>query len=586
VQTPVQGDELGLDNRFDSFIFPQQVNKMEDFPVMESKATIFGAAAAVLEDIWKHCQSAHLEPLREAFSGLVRISLADPAAFALWYNALVDEQIACSTTDPGRAGYLSKKKTKVLRRALPASYLEKAFERLEASDADQDVMDYVDSVSADAVELSIALLDCLDQQRPALSTTDNKWYSAQTEPPQAEVPLEPVPAPLSQALPAALAFELSTSDDICAHARHAPGAFVTLLHQILITGGAPLPLLRVPSTERLTEEQAQQLRATKSAAVSCLVILQAVHVQENRRGPSNPKIVKRPVEHHLAEQGHEGFTTHRACEALLNVARPAPPIFVSWPPNTAAWPRPESASADAAKALFVALLPLLDAADAATAPWHARDRPARRGHGDDSAAASPAGHRRRLHQAAPSVSGGDHCDSSAAPAARRPSQPFAEVPTPLHPGEAMAAASLSAVARPQLVEEDMFRDDDEDVQRTIALDVLRPQLLNALRNVFHLAAVHTRTASDLRAHVQQEHRLCAEESRFCAVTKRLLDHGVTLAYLQHALDDMPDYSPEYRQIYREWVLAATLQSGHATSLLEQGALPQSSHTAASSAHDA
>jgi hypothetical protein len=105
-------------------------------------------------------------------------------------------------------------------------------------------------------------------------------------------------------------------------------------------------------------------------------------------------------------------------------------------------------------------------------------------------------------------------------------------------------------------------EDFEDAagQRAIAADILRPRLLNSLRNIFYAAASQSRNATDLRAHVQQQQRLRVDESDFCATAKNLLDHGVPVPYLQHALDEIPG-SEEYKQIYKEWILAAVLQCG-------------------------
>lgn len=40
------GDELGIDNRLDSFMLPRQVNHLEEFPTDLDKDAVYGYAAA------------------------------------------------------------------------------------------------------------------------------------------------------------------------------------------------------------------------------------------------------------------------------------------------------------------------------------------------------------------------------------------------------------------------------------------------------------------------------------------------------------------------------------------------------------
>jgi hypothetical protein len=105
------------------------------------------------------------------------------------------------------------------------------------------------------------------------------------------------------------------------------------------------------------------------------------------------------------------------------------------------------------------------------------------------------------------------------------------------------------------------------MQQAIVLDVLRPKLLNNLRNIFFGSVNLTRTATGLRAYIDKQRRLRAEESEFCATIKSLLAHGVEADYLKNMLNDDHDAKPVYKQVYQNWVQAAIIQSGFASTLL-------------------
>ena len=78
--------------------------------------------------MWQHFHSDAVEPLLEKFTGFVRVPLADAPEFEKWYDDLVEQQLLANTTgDRSRASFLSKKKTKVLRYALPSAFLEQFF---------------------------------------------------------------------------------------------------------------------------------------------------------------------------------------------------------------------------------------------------------------------------------------------------------------------------------------------------------------------------------------------------------------------------------------------------------------------------
>ena len=106
------------------------------------------------------------------------------------------------------------------------------------------------------------------------------------------------------------------------------------------------------------------------------------------------------------------------------------------------------------------------------------------------------------------------------------------------------------------------QDQDEDMQRVVAVDAIRPRLLNNLRNVYFSTVVATQSLPGLRAHIHQQTVRDAHENEFCQTVKQLLDFGVTTGYLRNALNDDPSVSPDYKMIYKEWVMVALLRAGH------------------------
>ena len=92
--------------------------------------------------MWQHFRSEAVHFLREKFTGFIRVPLADVPNFENWYDDLVAQQLLATTSgDRGRASFLSKKRTKVLRYALPQTFLEQFFHRHAARAAGAAVPD-------------------------------------------------------------------------------------------------------------------------------------------------------------------------------------------------------------------------------------------------------------------------------------------------------------------------------------------------------------------------------------------------------------------------------------------------------------
>ena len=89
-----QGDELGIDKRFDASLPPPQFNKLPDFPADLDETAVHGYAAECMHAVWMHLDSEAVRDLQETFSGLVRIPVGqgNQAFFEEWYDPLVAVQ--------------------------------------------------------------------------------------------------------------------------------------------------------------------------------------------------------------------------------------------------------------------------------------------------------------------------------------------------------------------------------------------------------------------------------------------------------------------------------------------------------------
>ena len=99
-----------------------------------------------------------------------------------------------------------------------------------------------------------------------------------------------------------------------------------------------------------------------------------------------------------------------------------------------------------------------------------------------------------------------------------------------------------------------------DEQRTIVLDVLRPRLLNEMRNIYYRVVCKCRTETSLKAHIKHDTQLQRDQSTFCSHVMTMLSHGLDIHTILSILDDVADYTESYKQIFKQWVLAAHLQS--------------------------
>ena len=137
--------------------------------------------------------------------------------------------------------------------------------------------------------------------------------------------------------------------------------------------------------------------------------------------------------------------------------------------------------------------------------------------------------------------------------------------------DASAKATHEQDAQPLEHEESDF--DDALGQQAIAMDLLRPKLLTNLRSIFFGAVRTSRSSAELQVHIDEQQRLRAEESEFCAAIKSMLDNGWCYHSLRNMLNDDPHATPQYKETYQNWVQAAILQSGHAPALLGRARLP-------------
>jgi hypothetical protein len=133
--------------------------------------------------MWQHFRSDAVEVLLEKFTGFVRVPVEDTDSFQKWYDDLVEQQLlATAAGDRARAAFLSKKKTKVLRYALPQCFLEQFFHRHAARLAQDAVPDVRNSIAAADLRVAASILDFLDLQRPHFQTLSGHSYVAAPAP--------------------------------------------------------------------------------------------------------------------------------------------------------------------------------------------------------------------------------------------------------------------------------------------------------------------------------------------------------------------------------------------------------------------
>lgn len=126
--------------------------------------------------MWQHFRSDAVEVLLEKFTGFVRVPVEDTDSFQKWYDDLVEQQLlATAAGDRARAAFLSKKKTKVLRYALPQCFLEQFFHRHAARLAQDAVPDVRNSIAAADLRVAASILDFLDLQPAAAPFPDFVW---------------------------------------------------------------------------------------------------------------------------------------------------------------------------------------------------------------------------------------------------------------------------------------------------------------------------------------------------------------------------------------------------------------------------
>ena len=127
--------------------------------------------------MWQHFRSEAVHFLRLKFTGFIRVPLADVPNFENWYDDLVAQQLLATTSgDRGRASFLSKKKTKVLRYALPQTFLEQFFHRHAARAAGAAVPEVRHSIAVEDLKVAASILGFLDNQRPHFQTLTGQWY--------------------------------------------------------------------------------------------------------------------------------------------------------------------------------------------------------------------------------------------------------------------------------------------------------------------------------------------------------------------------------------------------------------------------
>lgn len=282
--------------------------------------------------MWEHFRSAAVAPLVEAFSGFVRVPLASDAGFQKWYDDIVEEQLlAAAAGNRGRAAFLSKKKTKLLRYALPQAFLEQFFHREAARAAQEPVPDIRNCIEAEDVQVAASILDFLDQQRPHFQTMSGQAYAPSGL--QVVAPVVPQPQD-SLAVPFPEAASIAPESIPALVASDTP-AFVTAVSTVLASKKVVAPLKDIQGVwKTFPDELGRRISKMQNAALSTLITFQAVLVTENTRGPKITKVCRFPAAAHLnatAVAAAPAFNTHDACILVVNAAAPQPPFNVQWP---------------------------------------------------------------------------------------------------------------------------------------------------------------------------------------------------------------------------------------------------------------
>ena len=292
--------------------------------------------------MWQHFRSEAVHFLREKFTGFIRVLLADVPNFENWYDDLVAQQLLATTSgDRGRASFLSKKKTKVLRYALPQTFLEQFFHRHAARAAGAAVPEVRHSIAVEDLKVAASILGFLDNQRPHFQTLTGQWYVSGP----VNSPAQPPPmaaAPTFAAAPSSDSFAVTFPEVALVAAENIPqlvatdpAAFVTAAAGLLAPKKTVVPLKEIQSSWRqLPEDRARRVASMQNAALSTLTIFQALVVTENSRGPKITKVCRFPLSAHLnaaPTATAPAFTTTDACVLLANAATPQPPVQMQWP---------------------------------------------------------------------------------------------------------------------------------------------------------------------------------------------------------------------------------------------------------------
>jgi hypothetical protein len=288
--------------------------------------------------MWQHFRSDAVEVLLEKFTGFVRVPVEDTDSFQKWYDDLVEQQLlATAAGDRARAAFLSKKKTKVLRYALPQCFLEQFFHRHAARLAQDAVPDVRNSIAAADLRVAASILDFLDLQRPHFQTLSGHSYVAAPAPsPQDTTPMLP-PQPANALGITFSEVAVLASERIAPMVAADTAAFVTAVATILTSKKTVVGLKEIHALWRaLPEALARRVSKMQNAALSTLTLFQALVVTENARGPKITKVCRFPLSGHLnaaPTATAPQFSTHDACNLVVNAATPQPPMHIQWPSN-------------------------------------------------------------------------------------------------------------------------------------------------------------------------------------------------------------------------------------------------------------
>ena len=106
----------------------------------------------------------------------------------------------------------------------------------------------------------------------------------------------------------------------------------------------------------------------------------------------------------------------------------------------------------------------------------------------------------------------------------------------------------------------LFRGDESDAefQRCLQVDIYRPQVLNALRNLYLRVTLRANHAQDVMVARDMDANIDKDESLFCKRVGQMLDVGFSKADMYGLLG--PNDAPaEYIAIFTEWVDVAWLR---------------------------